>query len=165
MIGVDLAEATRAALATLARPIAVVSVFSEGQALGMTATAVSEVSLDPPSMLVCVNKRSSLLPHLTPGAPFALSMLSDGHEDVSRACGGAVPAADRFAVGRWTLSDHEPPLLADALASFVLTVDKTLEHGSHVIIVGRIERVAHRADAGPLLYHSRGYERLRIPTA
>lgn len=149
----DLAEDLRAALRTLVRTVTVVTARHGGRCFAMAATAVSEVSLDPPSMLVCVNRSSNLYAAIEAGCELALNILGSEHEAISRACGGGMRNDDRFTIGAWDHSRLDrPPVLADARAVVLLDPVAHLDHGSHRIIVGNVRSVLLPARQAPLAY-------------
>jgi flavin reductase (DIM6/NTAB) family NADH-FMN oxidoreductase RutF len=152
------AEDLKRALRRIVRSVVVVTARRGDRAYAMAATAVSEVSLDPPSMLVCVNRKTSLFAALDTGAPLALNVLSSDHEAVSRACGGGARGDARFAVGAWhDAGTGAPPILRDACAVILLDQARTLDHGTHRIIVGNVTDVLFPGAATPLAYFDGAY--------
>ena len=82
-----LAPALKSALRNLVRSVVVVTAQHEGRPYAMAATAVSEVSMDPPSMLVCINRDAAIFQAIDAGSDLVLNVLGSDHEAVSRACG------------------------------------------------------------------------------
>ncbi|MGI4733537.1 MAG: flavin reductase family protein [Janthinobacterium lividum] len=149
----DIAAELRAVLRGMARSVVVVTARSGGERYAMTATAVCEVSMDPPSMLFCVNRDATMFPVLDDGADLTLNVLGHPHGDVSQACGGGRRGADRFAVGDWDAHDGpHPPALRDAAAVIRLRQASHLDHGTHRIIVGDVIEVVRPAGIDPLVY-------------
>ena len=149
----EIAEALRDGLRSLAKAVAVITCEHDGQRYAMTATAVSELSMDPPSMLVCVNKTASLYEPLSNGADFCINILCTTHSEISTLCSGKVKGESRFAVGSWLKSPLGPPYLEDAQASiFCRNVSKNFEHGTHNIFIGEVEQVLRQELANPLVY-------------
>lgn len=155
-VGTDL----RAALRRLAKAVAVITTCSDGQRHAMAATAISELSLDPPSMLVCVNRRASLHPILASGAPFAINILHSSHVDISRACGGGAQGEARFGSGDWADSDHGVPRLRDAQASMICRNLGGSDHGTHSIFIGEVVEVFIDGAVDPLIYVDGKYTRM-----
>jgi flavin reductase (DIM6/NTAB) family NADH-FMN oxidoreductase RutF len=148
----DTVDHMRLALRRFAKSVMVVSCEHEGVRYAMSATAVSELSLDPPTMLVCVNQSASMHMPLAAGADFAINMLHAGQEQIARNCGGALRGEDRFNEGDWQTSEFGPPYLADAQASFICSLVNRLDHGTHSIFIGEVE-LAKAADVvDPLVY-------------
>lgn len=152
-------------LRRFAKSVMVISCEHEGARFAMSATAVSEVSLDPPSMLICVNRSTKIFPALSNGALFCINMLHAGQEEIARNCGGGLAGEDRFSVGDWQASDSRTPYLADAQANFFCTNKGGNSFGTHDIFIGEILRV-HVADAvDPLIYVDGQYLPMAISEA
>lgn len=148
----DLAEQTRYALRRLAKAVVVITCAHEGGRHAMAATAVSELSMDPPSMLVCVNKTASLHRPLSAGAGFCINILNHQQESIARACGGQVKGEERFSFGSWEKASFDIPVLAGAQASIVCTNETAVEYGTHCIFIGRVVEVRAHGDVEPLVY-------------
>jgi flavin reductase (DIM6/NTAB) family NADH-FMN oxidoreductase RutF len=118
----------------------------------MSATAFCEVSMEPPSLLISVNKSASISPVLLRGAPFAVNILQCGLEDLANRCAGAVKGEERFATHDWKTSEEGVPFLADSQASLVCQNDTNLDYGTHVIFVGRVLEVFGNGQRNPLIY-------------
>jgi len=141
----------RLGLRRFAKAVMVVSARHDGVRYAMSATACSEVSLDPPTMLVCVAQAASMHMPLAAGADFAINMLHSGQEQISRNCGGAKRGEDRFDEGDWQ-DDDGTPWLADGQASFICRVVNRVDHGTHSVFIGEV-RAAHTAEiVDPLVY-------------
>lgn len=153
-----IADAMRQALRNQARSVAVVAMRKGEEPVAMTATAVTEVSLDPPSMLVCLNRSSRMGAMIEEGDAFAVNLLSAGQSEYSQACGGGV-GAERFALAGWQSGDG-PPTINDACAAMHLRAVRVIDHGSHRIVIGDVEVIDISADAEPLIYHAGGYRNL-----
>jgi flavin reductase (DIM6/NTAB) family NADH-FMN oxidoreductase RutF len=142
----------RLGLRRFAKSVMVVSCRHDGVRYAMSATAVSELSLDPPTMLVCVNQSASVHAPLAAGADFAINMLHAGQEQIARNCGGALRGEERFDEGDWQTSDFGPPYLADAQASFVCRLINRIDHGTHSIFVGEVLAATAADRVDPLIY-------------
>lgn len=149
---VDLGADTRLALRRMAKSVAVISCRHEGQRFAMAATAVSELSMDPPSMLIAVNRSASMHRPLTAGAPFAINILASSQAEISRRCGGGLRGEERFQLGTWADTPEGVPILADAQANIICRQDGALPYGTHVVYVGRVTEVQLHGDIDPLIY-------------
>jgi flavin reductase (DIM6/NTAB) family NADH-FMN oxidoreductase RutF len=130
---------------------------ADGQPTGLTASAFASVSLDPPLVLVCVSHKSQSFPALRDGGKFAVNVLRDSGEAVSRRF--ATTRLDKFDGVPYTLSPLGLPLLDDALAHVECVTVSAYSEGDHTIFVGRVEHA--RAGSGdPLLYFRGQYQRL-----
>ena len=139
-------------LRRFAKTVMVISCELDGRRYAMSATAVSEVSLDPPTMLICVNRDATLHIPLLAGVDFAINLLDAGQEQIARNCGGELRGAERFEHGDWQLSDHGPPILADAQAYFICRQEQRIEHGTHSIFIGEVLAAYSRQAVDPLVY-------------
>src|SRR4051794_37291773 len=93
----EIAAALRIGLRGLAKAVTVISCCHGGKRYAMTATAVNELSMDPPSMLICVNKSASLYRPLNEGANFCINILQACQVDISAQCSVKARGEDRFA--------------------------------------------------------------------
>lgn len=157
----ELADALRAAMRRHAQGVTVLSgVDEQGERVAMTASAVTTVSMEPPSLLVSVGRESSMYPVLKAGCAFCVNLLSRDMSEIADRCAFVESAEERFAVGNWTLStEHAIPYLANAQASLFCQPDGYLEYGSHLICVGRLmgAQLSER-EANPLVYVDGGYK-------
>jgi flavin reductase (DIM6/NTAB) family NADH-FMN oxidoreductase RutF len=147
----QLAAQTRTALRRLASAVAVVS-CRDGQARhAMTATAVNAMSMDPPSMIVCVNRATAFHAAISAAPRFAINILHRSQIEISMGCGGRARGEDRFGHGAWG-EDAEVPILTDAQACVICTREATFDYGSHTIFIGRVTSVAIHGEVDPLIY-------------
>lgn len=145
------------AMRRLAGTVTIVTVSNDGERHGTTATAVTSLSMDPPSLLVCFNKDSRLHGHLTSVDQFCVNLLHVENVDASRLFASPVSPEERFAGGDWRMDPGSPPYLADAQANIFCAKDKEIEYGSHTIFIGRVLRVTNRGDIAPLIYCNGSY--------
>ena len=156
----NLGEDLRQGLRRLAKGVVVITSIHEGQRYAMAATAVNEVSMDPPSLLICVNRNASLFAPLEARAPFAINILSAGHEDVCTICAGKAKGEARFDVGRWGAFANGCPVLEDAQASFLCSFAQAMDFGTHRVAIGLVEEVRLKGELAPLIYADGGFRAL-----
>jgi flavin reductase (DIM6/NTAB) family NADH-FMN oxidoreductase RutF len=154
------AQQLREGLRRLAKAVVVITCRHEGRRFAMAATAVSELSMEPPSLLICVNRTASLYAPLAEGADFCVNILHSSQHDVSQTCSGPTKGEERFAVGRWADEDAMPPTLEGAQASFLCRNEQTMEYGTHAIFIGRVARVIVAGEVDPLVYADGRYRQL-----
>ena len=101
----------------LAASVNVISTAHEGKKFAMTATSVTSLSMDPPSLLVCVNKNASIHDTLiTDGQQFCVNLLSKGQEDIATTCSINEKEPERFQFDDWNTEDV--PYLKSAPVSY-----------------------------------------------
>ena len=153
----DLPQTFKAAMRRLAASVAVVAARGEGGPIGMAATSVTSLTVDPPAVLICVNRATALHGLLVPTTPLSVNLLSRGQQDVSAAFGGGVPQDERFRIGEWRDGNGGVPELVGAQASLACVIDAMLAYGTHSIVIARVlsARVSEAID--PLIYQDGGY--------
>jgi len=149
------AEAFKTALSRFASGVTVVTVDADGTKHGMTASSFASVSLDPPRVLVCLDKSSRTRALLSD--TFAVNVLSAEQESVSRSFAGK---GDR----PFDTLDHEvgssgAPLIRGALAWIECETSSIVDGGDHDIVVGDV-LTCTSSDGRPLIYFSRTYRAL-----
>jgi flavin reductase (DIM6/NTAB) family NADH-FMN oxidoreductase RutF len=125
---------------------------------GMTANAVTSLSLDPPLVLLCVDKRAQFLTALKESTTYALNILAEEHEHHSRRFAQKGPKV--FTDWNAGASVTGAPILQDALAWVDCKVVDILPGGDHEIFVGEIVAGDCR-DGRPLLYFVGSYAQLK----
>ena len=154
--GDDPATALRQTLGMFATGVTVITTLRGEQIHGMTANAFMSVSLEPPLVLISVDRRTKMCGLLHEGSRYGVSVLCESQSALSdRFAGrqGEDLPMPRFDVMR------ETPLVEGALAHFVATVSKSYWGGDHSLFLGRVEYARHH-DGAPLLFHGGRYERL-----
>ena len=144
----------RAAMRRLAGGVSVITVGKGDEISGMTVTSVSSLAVDPPSLIVSVNRASSSWPLLQRHPFFGVNILNASQMDVAeRFTGkGGLKGADRFAGARWTVRDSGVRLLAGALAAIECEAEEIIERHSHAIIIGRVLHVQRSSHDAALAY-------------
>lgn len=133
---------------------------ADGRPTGLTASAFSSVSLDPPLILVCVDHKSQSYPAMRERGYFAVNILAVDQEAISRRF--ASSRLDKFESVPHRITDLGVPVVEGAVAQLeCVTVSMHVE-GDHTIFVGRVERAA-TGGGDPLLYARGRYERLSGP--
>jgi flavin reductase (DIM6/NTAB) family NADH-FMN oxidoreductase RutF len=136
---------------------AVTTLDGDGRPTGLTASAFTSVSLDPPLVLVCVDHKSQSYPALRERGRFAVNILGLEQEAVSQRF--ASTRLDKFDGVPHRLGDLGLPLIDGALAQLECATVSTHVEGDHTIFVGRVER-AHLGSGEPLIYYRGRYDRL-----
>ena len=157
----DADEATqkqfRAAMRRLAASVSIVVAQGDEGPVGMAATSITSLTVDPPAILVCVNRATSLHAWLEPAAPLAVSLLSRDQQNVSAAFGGALRGSERFGVGTWENGSNGLPQLTGAQANLECVIDAMLAYATHSIVIARVLDVRIGGEVAPLIYRDGGY--------
>jgi flavin reductase (DIM6/NTAB) family NADH-FMN oxidoreductase RutF len=156
----ELSRNFREAMRRLAATVNVVTARSGGRCLGMTATAVTSLSMDPVSALVCVNRTAEIYSVLTKGALFRINLLAarPNHEQISGVFSHPlIKGHERFQTGDWDMDAEGGPRLRDARASLLCSVGETLDYGTHTVIAGTITDVELGPEAQTLVYYDGRY--------
>jgi flavin reductase (DIM6/NTAB) family NADH-FMN oxidoreductase RutF len=147
----------RTIMGQFATGVTIVTTDGDAGPHGLTANAVASLSLDPPLVLVAVEKRAHSFDYLKKNRCFAVNILRLDQEEISRRF--ATPGPKDFKGLNITTATTKAPILADCLAFVDCKVVEILPGGDHEIFIGEI--VAGEYHGGePLLYHAGGYRRL-----
>ncbi len=126
----------------------------EGRPAGMTASAVSAVSLDPPLILVCIDHRADFHSALSESAAFVVNILASDQGDLARRF--ATRETDKFSGVAYTTHPTGQPVLDGLVAYIVCERWDALEAGDHTVFLGRVTG-GESSDRAPLLYFRGGY--------
>jgi flavin reductase (DIM6/NTAB) family NADH-FMN oxidoreductase RutF len=152
--GQDPALALRRTLGMFATGVTVITALKDEQVHGMTANAFMSVSLEPPLVLISVDRRTKMCGLLHEGMHYGVSVLSETQAALSdRFAGRDDKEEPRFQVVRDT------PLVEGALAHFVARVERSYWGGDHSLFLGRVG-YARQNPGTPLLFHGGRYEKL-----
>ena len=149
----------RRACSRFATGIAVTTTIGPGgEPHGLTVNSFTSVSLDPPTVLVCVDHRCNILQHFRANPYFGVNVLAADQQELSVRFAERV--GDRFDGIGWRRGESSGvPLLDGSLAAFECKVSRIVESGDHAVFFGEV--VAAEAGVGnPLLYFGGRYERL-----
>lgn len=146
-----LAAAFKEAMRRVAATVNVISICVEGKPMGITATAVSVVSMDPPSLLVCVNQAASVHPKIENVVHFNVNVLHRDQAEIATIFADRKLEAQRFIRG-WDNDCLTPPRLRNAQASILCRRIDHHRFGTHSIFIGVVEDVVVREEVEPLVY-------------
>ena len=155
-----LPEALRQAMRRWASGVSIVSTLSQGQPYGMTVSAFTSISLDPPYILVSLAREAQTRQAVLKAGFFGVTILAEHQADLSDRFAGQVEEPERFrGVDTLTLVTGAP-LLAEGLAHIDCRVAQTLEVGTHTLVIGAVQAARQGQAAFPLVYFDRDYRRL-----
>jgi flavin reductase (DIM6/NTAB) family NADH-FMN oxidoreductase RutF len=150
-------EDFKKALQLWASGVAVVTSQSEKYGVrGMTVTAFSSVSAEPPQILVCLNHSADTGENIDQNQRFAVN---DQQQDVSNNFSGGSSQEERFANTAWHTGNTGVPILDESLMSMECKVIEKVRAGTHWVIIGEVQGATCRSGE-PLLYFRSNYREL-----
>jgi flavin reductase len=168
-------NAFRLAMRQMGQTVTVVACSdpATGDRYGLTASSVTSVSMEPPSIVVCINNDATMRPFIAIGTRISINVLGEDQSAISNAFATEPEAATRFKHGTWTeepiaadeISDtgRKPaatPYLADCASHMLATIREMVPWGTHVLIIAEISSAMTDPQRKPLMYHDGGYLRL-----
>lgn len=151
--------------------VTVVTTFAEGLPQGITVNALSSVSLEPPLVMVALDRRRFITPMVRENGRYAVNVLGAGQQAISDCFAHAAvrPGREDFCGAAWHPGATGLPLLEGAIATLECTVVETFSAGDHDLFIGRVDALddgdATVEGAGPLLYFRRRYLRIEQAAA
>lgn len=138
----DIADTFRASMRVFAAGVSLVTSRDEhGDFHGMAVTSSTSLSLDPPSMLVAVNRSASVYPVMKNSGLFCINILTHKHAEILANFSRSDLRHLRFSEECWFSSDDGLPILGDALAAMLCVVEESHDFGSHTVFFGRVKEV------------------------
>ncbi|CCW10309.1 NADH-FMN oxidoreductase [Rhodococcus aetherivorans] len=150
----SLQETFKNVMAHVATPVAVATSMDGGLPVGTTVSAFLSLSMNPPMVLVSLDRGSETLELVTESRKFGLNILSSDQHSA------ALKFATKNGLGkfhgvRWDI-DHDLPRITGAAGWVACTVERILEGGDHMIVLGTVV-AAEQRDSDPLTYHRRTF--------
>jgi 3-hydroxy-9,10-secoandrosta-1,3,5(10)-triene-9,17-dione monooxygenase reductase component len=149
--------------------VTVVTALDGERPFGITVNALSSVSLDPPLVMVALDRRRFLTPIVRAAGRYAVNILSEDQQALSDCFAGAPvePGREAFCGATWHPGETGLPLLEGAIATLECTVVETFSAGDHDLFIGLVDTLETQAHHPmPLLYYRRQYLRIeRAATA
>lgn len=137
--------------------VALVATEIDGRRAAMLATAMTSVAMDPPSLLVCLNRSASAHALVEARASFSVGLLSAASRDLGAHLASA-SGAERFERGDWRTLEAPGeamdglPWLGEAQSTLFCRIDRALPYGTHTIFIATIDKVFDTGRRDPLLY-------------
>lgn len=151
--GID--TSLRQAMRRLVSGVSIVAVAEDGVRHGLVVNSLASVALDPPTVLICVNRNASSHDPIGRCGRFGVSILGEADRPTAQWFIDPRSRSQRFETGTWQQSAHGNPLLATALARLDCTIVNSVGVGSHTIFIAAVDAVALRDDPlAPLLHFS-----------
>lgn len=151
------ADLFRQGMRRLAGACTIITTLAPGQGregwAGITATAVTSVTAEPPRLLVCVNRSTWAHGIIGQSGVLGVNVLGGDALDMAQRFAGKVPPEEKFASGDWQTARTGAPLLGSALVSFDCSVAETVAASTHDIFICDVLDVLIRQSSGePLIY-------------
>jgi len=143
--------------------VTVVTALDGERPFGITVNALSSVSLDPPLVMVALDRRRFLTPIVRAAGRYAVNILSEDQQALSDCFAGAPvePGRQDFCGASWQPGETGLPLLDGAIATLECTVVETFSAGDHDLFIGRVDALETSPGAPePLLFFRRHYLRV-----
>jgi flavin reductase (DIM6/NTAB) family NADH-FMN oxidoreductase RutF len=143
--------------------VTVVTALDGERPFGITVNALSSVSLDPPLVMVALDRRRFLTPIVRVAGRYAVNILSEDQQALSDCFAGAPvePGRDAFCGATWHAGSTGLPLIDGAIATLECTVVETFSAGDHDLFIGLVDAITSDDDHPmPLLYYRRRYLRV-----
>ena len=156
-----MAESTEAKFKTAMRRLTstVVIVSARGgEDTGVLMTSATSLCMDPPALMVAVNRSASAHAAIRQSRQFRVNLLHAEHADLLEPFSGKLKGPERFGIGSWSF-EPDGARLNDAVASIGCVVDGSMDYGSHTIFVGRVTDVVLGEAEHPLLWRDGGAAR------
>lgn len=148
------------AMAAAASGVSIVTTAGEAGRFGLTVSAVTSVSAEPPLLLACINRKNPIAAAITANGCFAASLLSEHQVPLAKIFAGRPehgPAYD-FTAADWKQGVTAAPVLDHAAATFECALEAWHDGGTHRIFIGAV-KAASISGLTTLAYHQRKYGR------
>lgn len=155
----------RMSMRQLAAAVSVITVGRGDERTGFTATSVSSLSADVPSVIVSVNRASSSWPALERRCRFCVNVLAHDQQHIARSFAGhdGRQGIARYTGANWHTLATGTLALKDALTVLDCDMEQAVHHHSHAILIGRVRAITVRPGVQPLLYWQGGFQHLATP--
>lgn len=153
------AEEYRDVIGRFATGVTVITTSGEGGQFGTTASAVSSLSLEPPMLLICMNRESSTGKAIAQAGRFVVNILAEDQDHLAVRFARRDP--DKFQGVPVTPGKHGEPLLDGALAHVECRVTEQVLGGTHTVYLGEVDRASGRTGT-PLAYFRGQFGRLHL---
>jgi flavin reductase len=150
----------REAMSRLGAAVHVITSAGPAGKAGTTATAVCSVSDAPPTLMMCLNRRSQTNPVVLENGVFCVNTLGAAGAEIADIFAGrtGVQGAERFKTGEWIVLTTGSPVLVPAVIAFDCRISEVRLVGSHNVFFGAVESVRLGPSGPALLYHDRAYK-------
>ena len=157
----DIAPMFKSGMRKFASGVTLITSTYEGRRAGLVATAVNSVSMEPPTLLICVNQAASAFEIIESSGCFCVNVLTVASLELAGQFSSSQRRNERFQSGRWTELRTGAPVLDDAMASFDCEIVHRIPYSTHTIFLGEV-RAVQVPDASrlPLVYMDRAFRNI-----
>jgi flavin reductase (DIM6/NTAB) family NADH-FMN oxidoreductase RutF/pimeloyl-ACP methyl ester carboxylesterase len=154
--------ALRQAFGCFATGVAILTTIArDGTPIGLTANSFCSVSLDPPLLLFCIDRRAGSLPAFEEADRFAVNVLPSEQQNLSNTF--VKKGVDRFENTGWETWEASVPIVQDAMAIFECDKYQALNGGDHRIFIGMVRHIWFDSLQSPLLFFQGKYRSVHPP--
>jgi flavin reductase (DIM6/NTAB) family NADH-FMN oxidoreductase RutF/DNA-binding GntR family transcriptional regulator len=147
----------RDVMGRFASGVTVITTRIDGEDLGAAASAVSSLSDEPPSLLICLNVTSTTAQAIVKTGTFAVNVLAEDSAPIAQRFASKAP--DKFASIAFERGRTGAPLISGSIAHFECVVDETVRGGTHYVFLARVVNVAS-TPGNPLAYFRGSFGRM-----
>jgi flavin reductase (DIM6/NTAB) family NADH-FMN oxidoreductase RutF len=147
------------AMRKLVYPVSIVSTQKDGNKFAITVSSVTSVSIEPPSLLVCINRESSLAGALVDDGLLNINFLNPKQKSMASICSSKEKVTERFSNDQWSTDRNEIPYLRQSESVAFCKVATIVTHHTHLIVIADIQEMilAGLDKPNPLLYCNGDY--------
>ncbi len=146
----DIQEKFRTAMRGFFASVSVMALKNNNGFFAITVSSVTSISLDPPSLLVCINKYSRIHSELLKGELVSINLLTKDQQHISEKCSNSLLVGERFDQEYWDIENT--PIVKNAQANFLCKISNMIDHGTHSILLLDVQDVEHLDKINTLSY-------------
>ena len=149
------------ALRNLAYPVCIISNSENDIKNAITVSSMTSLSIDPASLLACINKSASIHAALKVGNLVNVNLLSSSQQEISTICSTSDSEVGRFDNDFWSYDSNQMPFLPDSKAIITCKIEEMVDYATHSILILSIDNVVlNSEEPDPLLYGNGNYLKL-----
>ena len=149
------------ALRNLAYPVCIISNSENDIKNAITVSSMTSLSIDPASLLACINKSASIHAALKVGNLVNVNLLSSSQQEISTICSTSDSKVGRFDNDFWSYDSNQMPFLPDSQAIITCKIEEMVDYATHSILILSIDNVVlNSEEPDPLLYGNGNYLKL-----
>lgn len=156
------ADEFKEGMRSLIAGVTIITTGTDGDRRGLTATSVTSLTLEPPTLIACVNRASSAHSVIHHSGVFAVNLLGVDQVELAKIFATPSTAEARFAAGTWETLQTGAPILAGSAASFDCEVHAAHTVSTHTIFIGHVVAIRVSPEVAPLAYSSAQWGRFQL---